>query len=112
MFPANTNDETSILPFLCFHSHLSTFCPRFGEKCNTNHSSPNAEFLEQLPFGDKQDFKDARQGFVGNDPELVMKNGRGQIVWDMKSYDFITEGAVAPPSIHPSLFGSVLKFIG
>jgi len=83
-------------------------CPLFAQDSPKNATpitaTRNAEFLEQLPFGDKQDFKDARQGFIGNDPELVIKNSRGQVVWDMKSYDFIKEDAIAPPSVNPSLF--------
>ncbi len=63
----------------------------------------NAEVLKALPFDDKQDFEDARRGFIGTVPDLVVKRADGVVCWDMKSYDFIN-GKDAPATVNPSLW--------
>ncbi len=63
----------------------------------------NAEVLKNLPFDDTQDFEDARRGFIGTVPDLVIKRSDGIVCWDMKSYDFIN-GKDAPATVNPSLW--------
>jgi alkyl sulfatase BDS1-like metallo-beta-lactamase superfamily hydrolase len=57
--------------------------------------------LTSLPFEDRQDFEDARRGFVtALEPGVVRSDGR--VVWDNDSYGFLTGDA--PPTVHPSLW--------
>jgi alkyl sulfatase BDS1-like metallo-beta-lactamase superfamily hydrolase len=57
--------------------------------------------LTSLPFEDRQDFEDARRGFVAAlEPGVVRSDGR--VVWDNDSYGFLT--GEAPTTVHPSLW--------
>jgi alkyl sulfatase BDS1-like metallo-beta-lactamase superfamily hydrolase len=65
----------------------------------------NAESFHSLPFMDKRDFEDAKRGFVAPLPDGgVIKNEKGEIVWDLTRFSFIKEGAPAPDTVHPSLW--------
>jgi len=63
----------------------------------------NRAVLDALPFGDAQDFEDARRGFIGSLPEVEIKNDKGRVVWSLKEYAFLTEEQ-APPTVNPSLW--------
>ena len=65
-----------------------------------------------LPFGDREDFEDARRGFVGAlSPALVEGTG-GRVVWDAESYSFLD--ADCPETVNPSLWrqGQLLSIHG
>ncbi|MCX5893823.1 MAG: MBL fold metallo-hydrolase, partial [Deltaproteobacteria bacterium] len=65
----------------------------------------NAELLQQLPFADKQDFEDAKRGFIAPLPDGgVIRNQEGRAVWDLGGFAFIQEGTAAPESVNPSLW--------
>lgn len=65
----------------------------------------NTGVLQQLPFGDKQDFEDARRGFIAPLPDGgVIRNKEGQPVWDLKGFSFIKPGVPAPDTVNPSLW--------
>ena len=63
----------------------------------------NAQVLKDLPFSDTQDFEDAKKGFIATTPELVIKNDKGEVVWDMKSYEY-QMGTGVPVTVNPSLW--------
>jgi len=58
---------------------------------------------ESLPLGDPRDFEDARRGLVASDPNLVVKNQDGVVIWNMPGYSFV-EGDSPRASINPSLW--------
>ena len=65
----------------------------------------NAAVLQQLPLTDKQDFEDARRGFIAPLPEGgVIRTKDGNPAWDLSSFGFIKEGAPAPETVNPSLW--------
>lgn len=64
----------------------------------------NAKLYDSLPFADKQDFDFADRGFIGRPQSLVIKDAKGNAVWDMESYGFITDDKKAPESVNPSLW--------
>jgi alkyl sulfatase BDS1-like metallo-beta-lactamase superfamily hydrolase len=68
----------------------------------TTHAQ-NRAVLDTLPFGDTQDFEDARRGFLGSLPEVEIKNDKGRVVWSLKDYGFLGEEQ-APPTVNPSLW--------
>ena len=63
----------------------------------------NAQVLKDLPFSDTQDFTDAKRGFIATTPELIIKNDKGEVVWDMKSYEY-QMGTGVPVTVNPSLW--------
>jgi len=63
----------------------------------------NRAVLDALPFGDTQDFEDARRGFLGTLPEVEIKNAQGRVVWSLRDYAFLREEQ-APPTVNPSLW--------
>lgn len=73
------------------------------------HSAPtaytvaaNRAVASALPLADQQDYEDATRGFMGVDPEVVVRNADGRVVWNLPAYDFIQ--GEAPPSVNPSLW--------
>jgi alkyl sulfatase BDS1-like metallo-beta-lactamase superfamily hydrolase len=63
----------------------------------------NRALLDVLPFRDTQDFEDARRGFLASLAEVVIRNERGRIVWNLSEYAFLEE-AEAPSTVNPSLW--------
>lgn len=64
----------------------------------------NASVLKELPFADKQDFEFAHRGFIARPKNLIIKDAKGNVVWDMESYRFIGEDKPAPDTVNPSLW--------
>ncbi len=55
-----------------------------------------------LPFEDKQDFEEARHGFIAAPPYRKIMNDKGGVAWNMDNWDFLLRGQDYD-SIHPSL---------
>ena len=65
----------------------------------------NAAWLQRLDFANTQDFEDAKQGFIEALPEGgVVKNDKGDIVWDPTKFDFIGVDKACPDTVNPSLW--------
>ncbi|NRD72509.1 MBL fold metallo-hydrolase [Shewanella sp. VB17] len=62
----------------------------------------NRQLLNQLPFDDKQDFIDAKRGFIASLPDLKLTSPAGRTIWNTPEYDFI--GGESPKSVNPSLW--------
>jgi len=62
----------------------------------------NREAAASLPPLEDEDFAEATRGLVAAFNPAVIKNEKGNIVWDMSSYDFL-EGE-PPDTAHPSLW--------
>lgn len=58
---------------------------------------------DALPHDDRQDFEDARRGFIGTLENAEYLNASGRKGWSMAPYAFLQEDK-APPSVHPSLW--------
>ncbi|MES1944620.1 metallo-beta-lactamase superfamily protein [Salinisphaera sp. PC39] len=65
-------------------------------------AAANAAVRDSLPLDDESDFEAARRGLIASDPDLVIEDAQGNVVWDMPAYDFM-EGE-APASVNPSLW--------
>ncbi len=55
-----------------------------------------------LPLDDREDFEDARRGFVAALSPALVGGTSGRVVWDMESYSFLAEEC--PDSVNPSLW--------
>ncbi len=65
----------------------------------------NQNVLHTLPFNDKQDFEDARRGFIAKPDTLTIKDDKGNIVWDLEQYKtYIGLDKTAPDTVNPSLW--------
>ncbi|HSI81588.1 MAG TPA: alkyl sulfatase dimerization domain-containing protein [Solirubrobacterales bacterium] len=71
----------------------------------------NSAAARELPFDDRRDFDDARRGFVTGPAEPLIRDERGEVVWDMGSDSLLdpadadSEGpGGAPPTVHPALW--------
>ena len=62
----------------------------------------NRAWLSQLPFGDRQDYEDARRGHVADLDQPQIKVADGRVVWDQQAYRFESGGA--PDTVNPSLW--------
>ncbi len=55
-----------------------------------------------LPLADKQDFQEAKRGFIAAPPYRKIMNDEGGVAWDIDNWDFLLNGKDYD-SIHPSL---------
>ncbi|TBZ07615.1 alkyl/aryl-sulfatase [Rhizobium leguminosarum] len=55
-----------------------------------------------LPLTDKQDFEEAKRGFIAAPPYRKIMNDKGDAAWNMDNWDFLLQGKDFD-SIHPSL---------
>lgn len=62
----------------------------------------NARVAQQLPLNDMSDFADATRGRLAQIEGGVIRNAKGEVVWDANSYAFLKGDA--PPSVNPSLW--------
>ena len=50
----------------------------------------NAAVLKELPFNNKQAFEDSARGFIAPlENNGLVKNAKGDIVWDLPKFDFL-----------------------
>ncbi|MEN9917429.1 MAG: Alkyl/aryl-sulfatase [Pseudomonadota bacterium] len=64
----------------------------------------NRSFASQLPFNNKQDFADAKKGWIGSIPNLQIINNQGRIIWSLKNYVFLLARSEPPATVNPSLW--------
>ncbi|MDF3832121.1 alkyl sulfatase dimerization domain-containing protein [Cupriavidus basilensis] len=74
-----------------------------GAPASPATAQANAAWLQTLPFGDRQDFEDARRGLVARFPEGAIHGADGRVAWDFNAYAFERETG-APPTVNPSLW--------
>ena len=44
----------------------------------------NRAVLDALPFGDSQDFEDARRGFIATLPKVEFRNAEGRVIYSLE----------------------------
>jgi alkyl sulfatase BDS1-like metallo-beta-lactamase superfamily hydrolase len=65
----------------------------------------NAAVLKELPFSNKQAFEDSARGFIAPlENNGVVKNAKGDIIWDLPKFDFLSGDKPAPDTVNPSLW--------
>jgi alkyl sulfatase BDS1-like metallo-beta-lactamase superfamily hydrolase len=65
----------------------------------------NAAVLKELPFNNKQAFEDSEKGFIAPlENNGVVKNAKGDIIWDLPKFDFLKGDKPAPATVNPSLW--------
>lgn len=64
----------------------------------------NQAVADYLPFSNKQDFEDAKRGFIADLPSPVIKGSEGNTVIDLSQYDFLTKEGATPDTVNPSLW--------
>ncbi|GAB0104987.1 alkyl sulfatase dimerization domain-containing protein [Nocardia sp. JMUB6875] len=80
-----------------------------AEQTTKDAVDPSSHIVDQqkqvqsaLPFSDTQDFADTDKGFIAKlEPDLV-KDAKGNTIWDNESYKFIQ--GTCPNSVNPSLW--------
>ena len=63
----------------------------------------NEKLLSELPFANRQDFEDARRGFVATIPNGEVKAPDGRVIWSMEGFKFLEKDR-APATVNPSLW--------
>jgi alkyl sulfatase BDS1-like metallo-beta-lactamase superfamily hydrolase len=65
----------------------------------------NAAVLQALPFGNKQAFEDSARGFIAPlENNGVVKNAKGDTVYDAQRWDFLKGDQPAPDTVNPSIW--------
>lgn len=62
----------------------------------------HARVRGELDFSDRQDFDDARRGFIATLPEAHIESDAGGVAWSMRPYGFLR--GEAPDTVNPSLW--------
>jgi len=62
----------------------------------------NQGFSQRFDLNNQQDFEDANRGFIGQLPENIITNAKGETVWNGKQFSFIQGNA--PSTVNPSLW--------
>src|SRR5262245_30746570 len=77
-----------------------------GPQPATEHTKQrNADFAKTLPFKDTRDFDYAKKGLIAPLPNGgVIKDAKGNIVWDLGKYAFVKADQEAQDSVNPSLW--------
>lgn len=73
-----------------------------NEEASEHTRRANAAVKESLPLTDGADFEDAERGLLAREPDIVIRNAAGGVVWDTQAFGF--EEGEAPPSVNPSLW--------
>ncbi|MDR5781375.1 alkyl sulfatase dimerization domain-containing protein [Caballeronia sp. LZ065] len=63
----------------------------------------NADLLKTLPMSDRQDYEDAKRGFIATLPDINITTPEGKVVWTLNGYQFL-QAQDAPPTVNPSLY--------
>lgn len=66
-------------------------------------ATANAAMLAALPFHDRQDFDDARRGFIDTLHNATILAEQGHVAWTLEPYGFLSSDS-APPTVNPSLW--------
>ena len=91
------------MQFIGCSSEYSPGADRLGFSAPTRFTvEKNAKILEEMPFDDKEDYREAKKGFIASIPDLKIKDADGKYLWDMKSFSFVK--GKAPGSVNPSLW--------
>ncbi len=77
--------------------------PQSPKDAEPTTRTANAAVLEALPFSDRQDYEDAKRGFVATLPDVRVKGADDAVVWSLAEYAFLQQ-ADAPPTVNPSLW--------
>ena len=65
----------------------------------------NTAVLKELPFNNKQAFEDSARGLIAPlENNGVVKNAKGDIIWDLPKFDFLKGDRPAPDTVNPSLW--------
>ncbi|MGE3147807.1 MAG: MBL fold metallo-hydrolase [Pseudorhodoplanes sp.] len=65
----------------------------------------NEAVLKELPFANKQAFEDSARGFIAPlENNGVVKNAKGDVIWDLPKFDFLKGDKPAPDTVNPSLW--------
>jgi alkyl sulfatase BDS1-like metallo-beta-lactamase superfamily hydrolase len=65
----------------------------------------NAAVLKELPWNNKQAFEDSARGFIAPlENKGLVKNAKGDVVWDLPKFDFLSGDRPAPDTVNPSLW--------
>lgn len=84
---------------------ITAYADELAPKAATHWTQQiNQSFVNQLSFNNKQDFADAKNGWIGSIPHLQITNDEGRIIWSLKNYAFLLASPQAPATVNPSLW--------
>ena len=85
--------------------HFADAAPVPAKPATSATKAANAAVANALPFGDTQDFLDAKRGLVARPDTLTIKDATGRVVWDLEPYkSYIGDDKPSPDTVNPSLW--------
>ncbi|MEO2013199.1 MAG: alkyl sulfatase dimerization domain-containing protein [Fuerstiella sp.] len=92
---------------LCADERDATHPPRqtAAKPATESTIAANSRIYTELPFEEKQSFRDARRGFLAKLPnDGIVVDDNNVPVWNVGDYSFIKAGKRAPLTVNPSLW--------
>ncbi|MDP1836769.1 MAG: alkyl sulfatase dimerization domain-containing protein [Chlamydiales bacterium] len=84
---------------------LTLHCNGYSQPATSHTAEANQAMLSQLPFQNQQDFEEINRGFIAPLPNNgIIRNSKGEVVWDLSKYAFLNTDEPAPNSVNPSLW--------
>jgi alkyl sulfatase BDS1-like metallo-beta-lactamase superfamily hydrolase len=96
--------SVSLIVALIFIGMSATNAAVAAKDATVATKAANNKLYKELPFADKQAFKDAHKGFIAPLPQAMVKGKAGNLIWNPTQYAFIKEGEKAPDTVNPSLW--------
>lgn len=85
-----------------FLSGLTVCAAWAGTAPSTYTLAVQDRFRKEAPFLDTRDIEFARRGYLGTRKDPIIRDAKGDVVWDLNAYDFLK--ADAPATVNPSLW--------
>lgn len=88
-----------------FLLNASSYADKSPKEASSVTKSLNNALLKELPFNNKESFVNATKGFIAPLPDNGMiKNTKGNVVWDLGNFSFIKKDSSSPDTVNPSLW--------
>ncbi len=98
------NGLVAFLPFISNPTEFGGTPPVSPNPATDTTIAANQAVLNELPFDDTSDYDDVSRDLVASLPDTVLKDNKGNTIWDPTKYDFIVNGSDAPDAVNPSLW--------
>lgn len=82
--------------------------PLASKKATSKTAEMNNAWLERLDFEDLSELENAKRGCIKSTPDLIIRNEKGEEVWNMADYKFLYDEGAAPATVNPSLWRNAL----
>lgn len=82
--------------------------PLAAKAATAQTAEQNKAWLQRLDFDDLSELENAKRGCIKSTPDLIIRNDKGEEVWNMADFKFLYDEGAAPATVNPSLWQNAL----